>query len=257
MKNKFLLLAFVVVALFITSCASQAASKPTPTLIAVQPAEMVSATATLGALDGCVPSCIKGLARPGNLPAGEYQTRYFFGGRMRVTLDGDWTSGEDSTGEFTIAPSGSNNAIFFWEDVYPLENGARVNGVPMTAAGLLDWLSKSPRLTTTSPVTGSIGASIPATIVDVSIANGAHNEDPGCVGVYDACILFLGFPQWDAPWGIAGNQVQRLYLADVSYGGVTHLFVAVIYPDDSADMENFRAIAEPLIASVRVPVDSK
>ena len=192
---------------------------------------------------------------PGDLPSGEYQTQYFFGGRMELTLDGNWTSGEDSTGEFKISPIGTNNAIFFWEDVYPVENGNPIKGVPITAAGLLDWLSTSPRLKVTSPIAGSIGAAVPATIVDVSIAAGAPNEDPGCVGVYDTCILFLGFPQWTAPWGIAGSQIQRFYIADVRYGGKIHLFVAVIYPDDPADMESFQAIAESIIASVHVPVD--
>jgi hypothetical protein len=199
---------------------------------------------------------VSGIVKPGNLPTGEYQTQYFFGGRMQVTLNGNWASDEDSTGGFNLSPRGSRDAIFFWEDVYPLENGARVEGVPITAAGLLDWLSKSPRLKTTTPVAGKIGEAIPATIVDVSVPAGAKNEDPTCVGVYDVCILFLGFPQWGDQWGIAGPQVQRFYIADVSYGRATHVFVAVIYPDDPANRESFRAIAEPLIASVRVPVDS-
>ena len=263
--NRLLYLLIAITLLTVTACAPQAVSKPTPILtVEPQPTETVSATSlptpiatetpvVIGTLNGCVPACMLGLTRPGNLPPGEYQTKYFFGGRMQVTLDGDWRSREDSTGEFHLSPNGSNNDLLFWEDVYPLENETRVEDVPMTAAGLLDWLSGSPRLKTTAPVAGHIGETIPATIVDVSIAKGAPNEDPGCVDV--SCILFLGFPQWDAPWGIAEPQIQRFYIADVSYGGASHLFVAVIYPDNPADLESHRLLAEPVIASVRVPVD--
>ncbi|HLC05835.1 MAG TPA: hypothetical protein VJK02_22600 [Anaerolineales bacterium] len=205
------------------------------------------------ALKGCVPACVQGLVRPGPLPAGEYQTQWFFGGRMQVTLDGDWTSGEDSSGEFKLSPKDSDNDLSFWEDVYSVENGVRVESVPMTATGLLDWLSTNPRLKTTSPVAGHIGKAIPAAIVDVTNAEGAPNDDPECP--FDTCVLFLGFPQWDDVWGLAGPQVVRFYLADVSYGGASHLFVAVIYPDDPADMVSFRALAEPVIASVQVPAD--
>jgi hypothetical protein len=63
--------------------------------------------------------------------------------------------------------------------------------------------------------------------------------------------------QWDGDWGIAGKQVQRFYLADVTYGGVGHLFVAVVYPEDPADIETFASRGEKhLLATVRVPASS-
>jgi hypothetical protein len=65
----------------------------------------------------------------------------------------------------------------------------------------------------------------------------------------------VGFPQWDGDFGIAGTQVQRFYLSDVTYGGVDHLFVAVVSPDDPADMKTFARRAELLLATVRVPAD--
>jgi hypothetical protein len=182
---------------------------------------------------------------------GPYETRYFFGGRMRVTFTGPWRSTEDSTGEFNAMPAATpQNAVFFWEDVYPVRHGNRVNAVPLTAAGLLQWLQSEPALRTSAPSIGRIGK-LPATVVDVSVAGNAKNEDPHCPT--RACVLFLGFPQWNGDWGIAYTQLQRFYLADVEYGGVKHLFVAVIYPDKGADLKSFAKVGEPLLRTVRVP----
>jgi hypothetical protein len=47
--------------------------------------------------------------------------------------------------------------------------------------------------------------------------------------------------------------MQRFYLADVSYGGVRHLFVAVVYPDKRSDMTSFAKAGDRLLATVRVP----
>jgi hypothetical protein len=204
-------------------------------------------------IDGCVPACVAGITEPGDLPVGTYETEWFFGGEMQLTFDEAWTSGEDSTGEFAIAPAAApENGVFFWQDVYPVEDGKRVH-VPMTAAAFLDWLRSNDRVRAGEPVTGAIGE-LPATVVDVSVAPDAENEEVGnpyCER--RTCILFLGFPRWDGEWGIAGGQVQRFYLADVKYGGKQHLFVAVVYPDDEADMGTFEAVANPVLETVVVP----
>ena len=184
-------------------------------------------------IQGCVPSCnTPGLTEPGPLPPGTYETQWFFGGEMVVTLE--------------------ENGVFFWEDVYPIEDGMRVDGVPPTAAGLLDWLTSSSQVDVSSPTRGTIG-DLPATVVDVSLAPNAVNDEDNAYCRDRTCALFLGFPQWDGPWGIAGGQVQRIYLTDVTYGGQDHLFVVVIYPDDPEDMKTFSGTAERLIDTVRVP----
>ena len=66
--------------------------------------------------------CVPGeLTVPGDLPAGEYITQNFFGGQLTVTLPADWTSFEDSTGEFALRPVGTEGfALLFWLDVYPI-----------------------------------------------------------------------------------------------------------------------------------------
>jgi hypothetical protein len=121
---------------------------------------------------------------------------------MHVTFKGTWTSGEDSTGEFNAMPKATpQNAVFFWEDVYPVRYGNRVQGVPLTAAGLVRWLQSTPALETSASREGQIGT-LPAIVVDVSVSQTAKNEDPGCPSRSRACVLFLGFPQWHGDWGI-------------------------------------------------------
>lgn len=76
------------------------------------------------------------------------------------------------------------------------------------------------QLEASAPTRGTIG-DLSATVVDVSLADDAVNDDPTCP--VRACALFQGFPQWDGTFGIAGSQVQRIYLSDVTYGGKDHL----------------------------------
>jgi hypothetical protein len=179
-------------------------------------------------IKGCVPSCNPpGLTRPGPIPEGPYKTEWFFGGQMVITPGEPWSIHEDSTGEFALTLDAAPvNSVLFWEDVYPIVHGQRVRGVPMTVKGLLGWLRKTPRLHVSAPRPGTIGSGLPATVVDVTVAKGAKNEDPGCPS--QACVLWLSYPQWDLSWGIAEPQVQRFYLSDVSYGGRKHLFIAVV-----------------------------
>jgi hypothetical protein len=215
-----------------------------------------------------MPACKDGNSTtPGFLPQGDYQTEWFFGGEMTLTLDdAEWTSREDSTGEFVVSPLSApdENDILFWEDVYPIEpkdvywdfpvhmkTVDRVKGVPPTAAGMLDWLRSSSQLKISKPTAGTIG-DLPATVVDVSVAADAVNDDRNCP--VRACVNFLGFPQWDGPWGIAPGPV-RFYLSDVSYGGQKHLFVAAIYPANPADMKTLGPAGERLISTVRVAAD--
>jgi hypothetical protein len=224
-----------------------AGDAPTPGQAAGSP----DADAEPDKIEGCVPACGPiGIIEPGRLSPGEYETGWFFEGEMRLTVDAGWTSPEDSTGEFSVASH--QDRILFWVDTYPVEDGRRVSA-PMTAAGLLRGLRSSTQLDVSGSTEGSIGA-LPATLVDIRVAADAVNDErgnPWCR--VKTCALFLGFPQWDGVFGIAGTEVQRFYLSDVTYGGVEHLFVAVISPDGSTDMGTFAPRAERVIATVRVP----
>jgi hypothetical protein len=242
-------LALILCILFLPACGSDAPKVASETGGAATP----TTSGSPSEIKGCVPACVSGITQPGNLPEGEYRTEWFFGGEMLLTFSAGWRGDEDSTGEFSVTSlAAPENGIFFWEDVYPLEDGKRVKGVPLTAAGLLDWLRSSSRVDVSGTSQGAIG-DLPATVVDVSVAPDAANEEDNAYCRKRTCVLFLGFPQWDEAWGIAGDQVQRFYLSDVSYGGAEHLFVAVVYPDDPADMTSFASTGEQLLATVRVP----
>ena len=124
----------------------------------------------------------------------------------------------------------------------------------MTAQGLLRWMRNDPRLVVSDEHRGRIG-DVPATLVDVSVAEGAKNDDPQTCPT-PACVLFLGFPQWDETFGITDQQTPRLYLSDVTYGGEQHLFVAAIYADLPADTDVLRPHGEDLLATVQVPAEA-
>ena len=66
-------------------------------------------------IEGCVPRCNPpGLVAPGPMPTGPYETQWFFGGEMVITLDEPWSVHEDSTGEFALElRSTPENGVYF------------------------------------------------------------------------------------------------------------------------------------------------
>jgi hypothetical protein len=247
----------VAAGLLSAACSSSGSQQPPPSAAtAGGRASSTAAPATAAPVPkpirGCIPACSRGLTQPGKIPEGPYKTQWFFGGQMVITTSEPWSIHEDSTGEFALMPDAApDNDVLFWEDVYPIEHNKRVPGVPLTVKGLLGWLQKTPRLHVSAPRPGTIGRSLPATVVDVTIAKGAKNDDPACPT--HTCVNFLDYPQWDLNFGISEPQIQRFYLSDVTYGGRKHLFIAVIYPNDPRDMTTFLPHAEKLIATVHVP----
>jgi hypothetical protein len=215
-------------------------------------------TETTATIRGCAPQCLPpDYTEPGKVPRGTYKTEYFFAGQMTVVFDKGWEVGEDSTGEFASAENKTPDLrVIFWEDVFPTRHKqglARVEGVPGTADGVVGWLRANPNLSVTTPSKGTIGSDLPATVVDVSVAGKADNDDPGCPA--KPCANFLGFPQWGETYGIAGGGVTRFYLSDVKYGGKTHLFVAAVEGIDKAQLDAALPAAERLIESAKVPAD--
>jgi len=211
-------------------------------------------------IPGCAPQCLPPNSTvPANLAAGKYQTKYFFAGKMRLSFAHAWYSNEDSTGEFNAySRLNPQSRVIFWEDVYAVKSATpgsweRVGPLRRTAAGLLTWLQGNPNLTVSKTTAGKIGT-IRARVVDIGVANGAVNDDPGCPA--KACANFLGYPQWGEPYGIAGKAVSRFYFADVRYGGRQHLFVAVAEALGKAQLRAFLPEATKIFASVRVPATS-
>jgi hypothetical protein len=204
-----------------------------------------------GELAACLPLCAKGLVNPGELPLGTYQTQWFFGGYMTLRFERAWTGIEDSTGELKIAPAtDSEYGVGFALDLYPVLNGQRVDGVPLTTAGMLDWLAGNSNLELSKPTATSIG-NLPATAVDIRLSKAAVNDDPGCPA--RACVNFLGFPQWNHANGIAGDDVYRLYLADIRYSGTDHVLSVTVEGRDRTHLREFVPAMEQVLETVKVP----
>lgn len=217
-----------------------------------------SESSTSKPIPGCAPQCLPPrFVNPGNLPTGQYTTKYFFAGQMTLRFAKGWKSDEDSTGEFAAYPKATPNArVIFWEDVYTLtavKPGTMRRDGPLrrTSASLVGWLQKNPNLAVSKPAPGKIG-SIHARVVDVGLSANAVNDDPGCPA--KACVNFLRFPQWEEPYGIAGKSVTRFYLSDVHYGGVGHLFIVAVEAVGRAQLHAFLPAARKVVATVRVPV---
>lgn len=246
------LVAAAVAVLLIGGCGGNSSSENETSISAQAQTE---ATATI---QGCAPQCLPpNITYPGKVPKGAYKTEYFFAGQMTVVFDKGWAVGEDSTGEFAAWENRKPDfRVIFWEDVFPTRHKqglTRMNGVPLTTDGVVGWLRANPNLSVTAPRKGTIGSDLPATVVDVSVASKASNDDPDCPA--KPCANFLGFPQWGEPYGIAGGGVTRFYLADVKYGGETHLFVAAVEGIDKTQLDAGLPAAERLIESAKVPAD--
>ena len=146
--------ALLTMALLGAACSSTAPSTSAPSTqptVTASPSSSTSETAV--DLKGCIPGCAGGnySTEPGDLPEGDYETEWFFGGEMRLTFDSGWTSREDSTGEFQASPPDApEEDILFWEDVYPVrppdrattwasfDNPKRIKGVPSPRPGSSD-----------------------------------------------------------------------------------------------------------------------
>lgn len=245
------LLAASATVLLIGGCGDDSASDKESSTGARAP----TATATV---QGCAPQCLPpNITFPGNVPKGTYKTEYFFAGQMTVVFDKGWAVSEDSTGEFASAANKNPDfKVIFGQDLHPTRHKQglrRVNGVPLTTDGVVGWLRANPNLSVTAPRKGTIGSDLPATVVDVSVAGKAVNDDPGCPA--KPCANFLGFPQWGEPYGIAGGGVTRFYFSDVKYGGKSHLLVAAVEGVDKAQLDAGLPTAERLIESAKVPAD--
>ncbi len=249
-----MVLACAAATLSLAGCGAETDEAGGPTTSAPTPTAATTTSPAAKPIPGCAPLCLEPqLTRPGPVSAGAYAAEYFFAGRLTAEVEPGWEVTEDSTGELRFAKSSDPDyGVLLWEDVYPIHQGERVEGVPQTEAGLLDWLRRSLDLDLTEPKQAAIG-DLPATQVDATISAEAANDDPGCP--VRVCVNPLRFPQWDGPWGMAGDAATRLLLADVRYGGARHLFVAAIEGRSRADLAKRLPAAERLLRSVRVPVE--
>ena len=213
------------------SPASPASPGPSATHAATATSSATRASvATL--IPGCLPDCVKpNLTRPGNLPAGDYTTKYFFGGQLTVTVPEGWMSFEDSTGEFALRPVGhEDRAVLFWIDVYPIVDGTfePIADYDGTAKAMVDWIAANPNIAVIENGTGRLGG-LEAMRLEFGRGEDAVNVDPECPPEVRACVGLLSFPQWDGGFYSQGGPFHQVLLAvDAQWGGETHGVYAMI-----------------------------
>ncbi len=201
---------------------------------------------TLGP-DDDVPPIGVGLIRPGPLPAGEYRTTYF-PAQLSVTLTGgDWTSNEDSTGEFSLSlPHGTSTSdLLFWQDVTPVEADGTVTApVGPTAADLVTWLRNNEALVVTDEPDVDV-AGLSAKVVDLDVAPTVATHDPGCPA--RACVYVLSYPLWDDSWAFASGMGVRLWTFDRPDG---NRMVVVAQTEDRASLDAFAPEVDRVLSTV-------
>jgi hypothetical protein len=240
--------------------ASPGASASSAPVASTSPSASTAAATTKPsptAIPACLPACgIPNLTRPGNLPAGDYTTKYFFGGQLTVTAPADWTSFEDSTGEFGLQPVGPNDGrVLFWIDVYPIVDGTfeHAKGWDGTAKWMIDWIEANPNITVIDKGAAKIG-DLEATALEFGRSPKAVNVDKGCPAEIRPCVNLLSFPQWDGQYGVAGPFHVRIIAADASWGGKTHGVYAVIDTDNDDVFARIAPAAIEMIEGARLPV---
>lgn len=205
-----------------------------------------------GEAAACIPGCGIGRVANVDLPAGRYQTAWFFGGFMTLEIDGStWSIREDSNGELAIfLPGDTEYAVAFWIDPVPYLHGQPASGVGHDAGAFIDRLATHPDLVVSTSEPTSIGE-VPARAVDIWLAATAGQDEADC-GV-DPCISFIKNPAFDHVGGILGDDVYRFYFADVAYSGTDHLLVVMVEGRDRSHLDSITPTIEQLLRTVTIP----
>jgi len=179
-----------------------------------------SITPAVTPIPGCLPACLPGqLTRPGLLPAGDYQTQFFFGGQLIVTVPDGRTSFEDSTGEFGLRPgTDESRALYFWIDIYPIVDPTTkpVASYDGSARALLDWIAANPNVKVSHRGQGTLGGAS-AEVIEFGRGPKATNVDPGCPAEGQPCVGMFSFPQSEGIYSQGGPFKLRKFAADVSW----------------------------------------
>jgi hypothetical protein len=195
------------------------------------------------------------LDRPGALEAGDYQTRHFFGGLFTVTVPTGYTGHEDSTGELALQTSHNLGTILdFWLDVYPIVDPTRtpVDGVEMTADGVLSWIQDNPNVVVISREPSAIGP-LAGEALDIGRSPNAVNVAPDCPFDLKPCVGLVDFPQWDGFFGEGGPFHIRFIAADATWGGENHVVWAMINAPSDAAFAQVEPEFMLVIESAQVP----
>ena len=206
-----------------------------------------------GQVAACIPLCGEGGVSGGMLPAGRYQTEWFFGGYMTLETDGTWPRGEDNNGELVLrigAPEGvAQYLTAFFLDPVLVRNDVDQE-VARNATAYVKWLGAHEHLVVSDPILTAIG-SVPAVAVDIRLAPGAPSQYDDCPP--DPCVAFIKFAALDHSDGVLGDDESRYYFADIAYSGSDHMLVVKVEGRDPADLDAALARVEPILATVVIP----
>jgi hypothetical protein len=117
----------------------------------------------------------------------------------------------------------------------------------------ISWYRHNPSLEASREAAATIGG-IAARRIDLAVSKRATNDDPQCPAA--TCVNIWGFPQWDHYNGIAGDDVYRQYLADVTYSGTRHVFSVTVEARDQAHLASRARAVEQLLRTLTVPAHS-
>lgn len=179
-------------------------------------------------------------------------TTGFLAKAMTVKLEKGWHVLEDSRLHLSVAANDPNFRVLWSLDASALHAGKKIAGVPSTAGPLIRWLRHSSDLRVVEAKRSTIGPKLVARVVDVSLAAGAVNDDPGCPA--KTCVNFLRFYGAAEPYGIAGDDAIRFYLANIKHQGKRRLLIIAIEASNRADLARRRPAAERLIHTARLAV---
>ena len=172
---------------------------------------------------------------------------------MTLTPDDGWSALEDSAGELKLIPPGNDDyGVGFALDLFPVQGYDPVLPAPTTVDEWIGWYQGNPDVNVTPPTSTKIG-DIPATRIDVSVSDTAEST-LGCPEL--TCVNIWGFERWTHFNGIAGDDVYRQYLADVTYSGTSHVFSVTVEGRDEADLAAVSPKVESLLRTVTLPVAS-
>jgi hypothetical protein len=170
----------------------------------------------------------------GVLTAGHVYTTKIFEPPITFTPPtSEWVNIADHGGDFgLLSTSSPGDAILFFRD--PRVADAEVG---TTIPDLAASLAANPNFDVTPASSVTVGG-LDGVVLDIRLASGAVNDDPGCP--VQVCVrIFRGddpnpddpYP-WHWDWGLAGPETDRLYLLTAPEG-VLAVFV------DSIDGETF------------------
>ncbi len=179
---------------------------------------------------------------------------------LTMTLPTGWSAGEHDVGELNLIPRDNpDERLFLWMDLAVVTSdgtGALVDGVPRTVAGFTSYFRSHPEYDVSASERTTIGGGVSALSYVVGASRSAKFVRKDCPS-YPRCVaLFTNPGYWTGFYAIGAPEVVRLYLATVGTAGNRHLFVVGLDAPDKQDLVRLAKVAEPILASIRLPARS-